>query len=59
MKRYLIGFLLILSCGTLTTSRSQVSEVVYYPNQESIVEVIQIVDEETGAVIAAKIVDYE
>ena len=59
MKRYLIGFLLILSCGTLTTSRSQVNEVVYYPNQESIVEVIQIVDEETGAVIAAKIVEYE
>jgi hypothetical protein len=59
MKRYLIGFLLILSCGTLTTSQSQVNQVVYYPNQESIVEVIQIVDEETGAVIAAKIVDYE
>ena len=61
MKRLLllIGLLLTLSCGMLTTSQSQVNQVVYYPNQESIVEVIQIVDEETGAVIAAKIVDYE
>lgn len=69
MKRYLllIGLLLILCCGMLTTSQSQVNEVVSYQElsitnqkmQESIVEVIQIVDEETGTVIAAKIVDYE
>lgn len=69
MKRYLllIGLLLILCCGMLTTSQSQVNQVVSYQElsitnkkmQESIVEVIQIVDEETGTVIAAKIVDYE
>lgn len=67
MKRYLllIGLLLILCCGMLTTSQSQVNQVVSYQElsmtsqkmQESIVEVIQIVDEETGTVIAAKIVD--
>lgn len=51
----------------LTTSQSQVNQVVSYQElsitnkkmQKSIVEVIQIVDEETGIVIAAKIVDYE
>ena len=69
MKRYLllIGLLLILCCGMLTTSQSQVNEMASYQElsitnqkmQKSIVEVIQIVDEETGAVIAAKIVDYE
>ena len=69
MKRYLllIGLLLILCCGMLTTSQSQVNQVVSYQElsitnqkmQESMVEVIQIVDEETGMVIAAKIVDYE
>ena len=67
MKRYLllIGLLLILCCGMLTTSQSHVNQVVSYQElsmtnqkmQESIVEVIQIVDEETGTVIAAKIVD--
>ena len=49
----------------LTTSQSQVNQVVSYQElsitnqkmQESIVEVIQIVDEDTGIVIAAKIVD--
>ena len=69
MKRYLllIGLLLILCCGMLTTSQSQVNQVVSYQElpitnqkmQKSIVEVIQIVDEETGIVIAAKIVGYE
>lgn len=64
MRRYLllIGLLLILSCGILTTSQSQVNEAVSYQElsyQESMVEVIQIVDEETGIVIAAKIVDYD
>lgn len=69
MKRYLllIGLLLILCCGMLTTSQSQVNQVVSYQElsitnqkmQERIVEVIQIVDEETGTIIAAKIVDYE
>ena len=67
MKRYLllIGLILILCCGMLTTSQSQVNEVVSYQElsitnqkmQECIVEVIQIVDEETGTVIATKIVN--
>lgn len=66
MKRYLllIGLLLILCCGMLTTSQSQ--SLIYpeiptqdYFMQTDMVEVIQIVDEETGMVVAAKIVEHD
>lgn len=69
MKRYLllIGLLLILCCGMLTTSQSQNRQAIVYPEiptqdhimQTDMVEVIQIVDEETGTVVAAKIVDHD
>ena len=50
----------------LTTSQSQNRQGIVYPEipsqdhfmQTDIVEVIQIVDEETGTVVAAKIVDH-